>query len=297
MQRVYRSRYTTYMRSPAKLIFIGNIAIQTVINKRLSEEYVEVGGSAWYIAFGAACVAKTGTVGIVATLGSDHEALKDRLRNLDIDTQGIVVDKLRKTASFHVVEQHNVRNFVARMNAAEKLHLDKFPNAYKYAKHIHLASDYPKRQLAWIAFLKQYYKSRITISAVTFEAYVKDYPEETIAVLQQVDMLFMNEMEYRMLRRLNFTPKMPYILQRGAKGASYYDKRLIVSKPAPRVDVVSTNGAGEVLAGVFLASRIQGYSVSRALKIAVILASRSVQTRGVEHLALICMSAKQTKKT
>lgn len=78
----------------------------------------------------------------------------------------------------------------------------------------------------------------------------------------------------------------PTVLKRGAKGATYIDMQAGVefTVNAPSTNVVDTTGAGDTLAGVFLARRARGDSVEDALTDAVNVASKTVTDFGVEHI-------------
>ena len=53
---------------------------------------------------------------------------------------------------------------------------------------------------------------------------------------------------------------------------------------APSVEVVDTSGAGDTLAGVFLAEKAKGISDEKALEDGVNTASKTVTDFGVEHI-------------
>ena len=124
-----------------------------------------------------------------------------------------------------------------------------------------------------------------TISADTFETFVRDFPEETQQVLGRINMLFINEDEYENLVYGGaINNQIPTILKKGKKGAVYFDPDTIIEVPALSVNAVDTTGAGDVLAGAFLALRSQNIPIDESLKTAVHLASRSVTKFGVDHL-------------
>jgi ribokinase len=66
----------------------------------------------------------------------------------------------------------------------------------------------------------------------------------------------------------------------GAEGALFADSRSWIRVPAPKVEVVDTTGAGDLLAGTFLGLRERGCEREVALKIAVAAASAKVSRRG-----------------
>lgn len=66
----------------------------------------------------------------------------------------------------------------------------------------------------------------------------------------------------------------------GPEGALLADAGAVIRVPAPRVDVVDTTGAGDLLAGTFLGLCERGCSREAALKVAVAAASAKVSRRG-----------------
>jgi sugar/nucleoside kinase (ribokinase family) len=76
------------------------------------------------------------------------------------------------------------------------------------------------------------------------------------------------------------------VLKRGEKGVCYFEKgRLIAKAMAPVIKkVVDTTGAGELIAGIFLALIIRGFPVEKSLSLACMVASWSVENFGIEHL-------------
>lgn len=275
------------MKSPLQMVIIGHIALQEEVNERIHSSFSEIAGAGWYCAIGAACVAERGSVGIVSIVGNDHPDILHRLQSMGIDTQGIYVDKKKNTAQFHVVEKDGNRIFTAHFNAAEKPFVEHFPNNYWKARHIHIATCPPKQQIEWIQFLRSHAQAPMTISVDLFEQYVRDNPEETEQVIHLADLVFLNEEEYAFLDHKHTLEKKPYILKRGVEGAEYKNNEEHIVVSAPNVVCVSTSGAGEIVASIFLMRTLQQKSIKEALTEAVEYASASVKQKGVEHLLLL----------
>lgn len=55
-------------------------------------------------------------------------------------------------------------------------------------------------------------------------------------------------------------------------------------RPAPEVSVVDVTGAGDVVAGTFLASIVSDRSAEESLVAAVQAASQSITKEGIEHI-------------
>ena len=88
----------------------------------------------------------------------------------------------------------------------------------------------------------------------TFEHFVRTEPFASREACDLADLIFINEAEYRGLYRENEIPKAPTILKHGPRGADYMaDGMTRAAAEAPAVQVVDDTGAGEILAGVYLA--------------------------------------------
>lgn len=119
----------------------------------------------------------------------------------------------------------------------------------------------------------------------TPESFAADYPEETKLAMRKADIIFMNEEEMNIMQSLGYNDfTTPTVIKYGERGAEYRHNTIVISTAAPEVRTVDTTGAGDVLAGAFLAQRVQNIPVDTSLVNAVKLASRSVTNFGVDHL-------------
>ncbi len=76
-------------------------------------------------------------------------------------------------------------------------------------------------------------------------------------------------------------PPAPAVLKHGPGGAEFFADGVRHRIPAPEADEADPIGAGEILAGSFLALRARGLAEDRALTYAVAAATRSVTEFGV----------------
>jgi sugar/nucleoside kinase (ribokinase family) len=263
------------------LVIVGDVAYNTDITK--FGEKTSIGGSAYFASVGASIYSKK--VGVVARAGTDFDKSGFLKRYINID--GLAVVENEKTARYAFYHHSNgSRDFIkSERGAASIVDTTIFPRKYLKAKYIHLATSPPTHQLEWVRFLRSRIPSSTVVSADTFEVFARESPGLTIEVLNLVDLIFMNEEENAIL--LEFGEgrfKSPMVLKRGARGATYIDTGNRIDVHAPRVRVVETSGAGEILAGVFLALKSQGRSIADSLRKGVELASMSVTEYGVEHL-------------
>lgn len=164
---------------------------------------------------------------------------------------------------------------------AEEVDLSIFPKDFYKAKFIHLATQLPQHALQWLHMLS----GHGGVSVDAFEAFVTRFPEETKRMLEMADIIFLNEFEYSALQATYIsTLQKPIILKYGPKGATIRQNGITNTAIATEVSVVDTTGAGDVLAGAFLAQIAEGVTVGNALQKAVDLATFSVTEFGVDHL-------------
>ena len=244
------------------------------------KDKTSVGGAAYYSAVGAACFSDN--IGIVARVGGDFDLAC--LTQKKINIEGIKVISDGKTCRFEVIQhQDGSREFEAYRGVAGIVDTSIFPNDYFSSKFIHLSTQQPDHAITWLNILSD----NKNVSVDSFELFVKEFPDLTRQMFQKADTIFTNETEWQVMQQFgdDFINK-PIIIKRGKDGAVYKSKGEIFIIPAPKVSAVDFSGAGDVLAGAFLALRAQGISIEIALKKAVDLASYSVTEFGVEHIFL-----------
>lgn len=266
--------------STLDLVLIGNLAFnedRTPFGQRVS-----CGGSAYYCAKGASVVSP-GRVGVLADVGVDFDLTL--LRQIGVNLEGIRIHEQGQTSHF-IVTQHSdgSRTFEPIWGIATDVSLGPFPTFYYQATHFHLATMPPHRQLSWIELLRSNCP-HAKISADVYESYVRSHTTESAKVVAAVDLAFMNKEEATLLDLLDEQyPSKPRIIKLGPGGAYYSHHNIRVFEPAPpTTTVIDTNGAGEILAGVFLSLSLWGLTIPDALKFAVQLASASVTEFGIDH--------------
>lgn len=264
-----------------QLVVIGDLAFQEdiLVDGRINSSQ---SGSAYYCACGASLISDQ--IGVVARVGTDFAL--ESFHKWKVDTSGIDRVNKGKTARYKNLQLPNgTRKFKAFEGVSSQVKPEIFPNDYFSASYIHLASSSPQKQLIWINYLNKRVSKRTILSVDTFEKFVKKFPDITYQVLQKARMLFINEEEWSILNRYKrMKLNISVILKKGHLGAVYLSRNHKIEIPAPKVKVVDTSGAGEVLAGIFLAMQAQGYTIEKSLEKAVQEASRSVSKLGIEHL-------------
>lgn len=257
---------------------IGDIAWNHDITP--TKDQTSVGGAAYYSAVGASCFSDQ--IGIVARVGGDFNL--DCLIQKKINIDGVKVIPDEKTCRFEVIQhQDGSREFESFRGVAGIVDTSIFPNNYFSSKFIHLSTQHPNHAITWLNM----FSNHKNVSVDSFELFVKEFPDLTRQMFQKADIIFTNESEWQVMQQFgnDFINK-PIIIKRGKDGAIYKNRDEIFIIPAPKVTAVDFSGAGDVLAGAFLALRAQGVSIETALKKAIGLASYSVTEFGVEHIFL-----------
>jgi sugar/nucleoside kinase (ribokinase family) len=262
---------------PPSLVLIGHVGWAT--NETATGTRVSLGGSGYAAAFAASLVLP-GQVGLVAQVGPDLAG--PGLNQLPIDRAGLAVLP-GASAAFHITEHGDgTRSFRSSLGVAACPRFDTFPAAYFQARHVHLGTMPPAQQIAWLTFLRDH-GLHAPISVDTFEHFVSTEPAASREACDLADLIFINEAEYAGLYRDNESPKAPTILKHGPLGADFISDGVTRSAlPAPAAQVVDGTGAGEILAGAYLALRARGLSNRRALDCAVRAATSSVTEFGVD---------------
>ena len=262
-----------------KFAIIGHIAFNRDITP--FGDVVSIGGSAYYCGIGASLANPSGA-GIVSVIGNDFN--KNSIKSLNIDSQGIASSETEKTAEFVITQlEDGSRLFKAQWGVAENVRTDIFPESYSKIEYAHLATAPPHQYLKWIEMLRGL-SQEVFISIDTFEYFAVNYPKESREAIRLADFVFINEEERNLLELDINSLNKPYVLKLGAKGAIYCNGLKKIHAKAPKVKAVDTTGAGDILAGAFLALVSNNKKEDFALKMAVEIASLSTESFGVNHL-------------
>ena len=263
--------------APIGLVLVGHVGWAT--NENAHGTGVSLGGSGYAAAY-AASTLLGGRVGLAAQIGQDLNL--HGLHALGPDLAGLAILP-GASARFHISRPGGeTRVFESELGVAASPRFGTFPEPYFRAGHVHLGTMPPGQQLGWLKFLRDH-GFQAPISVDTFEHFVAAQPAASREVCDLADLIFINEAEYRGLYRDHEIPKAPTILKHGPRGADYIaDGMTHVASAIPAVQVVDDTGAGEILAGVYLALRAHGLAADRALGYAVRAASSSVTEFGVD---------------
>jgi sugar/nucleoside kinase (ribokinase family) len=258
-------------------VVIGHVGHAT--DRTAKGAFSSAGGSGYAVATAAASVFPGG-VGLVAQIGADFD--QGILRRLSLDLDGVAVLP-GASAMFRIDESRDGRrSFQSVLGVAACPRPELFPESYLHASRVHLGTMPPRQQLAWLDFLRRK-AVHAAISVDMFEHFVARETAASREACDQADLVFLNRVEYEGLYRAGPYPKAALVLKHGPGGADLVrDGVKQHHAHAPWVRAVDTVGAGEILAGVFLALRAQGVAEATALRYAVAAASRSVTEFGVD---------------
>lgn len=258
-----------------KFVVIGNSAfdVNTFLN-RGNITVVNNGGACLYSLIPASIYTKTG---VVTRIGNDFN--KGLFEDLNIDKKGLKFINSKSSKFIHTYTSSNgqERTFKAEINDDCMITIDDIPNEYLSAKYIHISTNFPDTQLEMVKYLKQ--NSKAIISIDTHEAYYKD--EKVLEAFNLADIAFIDK-EFTNLYNCNAKIK---ILKLGSKGCKFISENKEFTSPATLCEeVIDKTGAGDVVAGVFMALLSMNYSYEYSLNKAVNMATESIKDYGVEHL-------------
>ncbi len=256
---------------PAELVLIGHAGFATDRTPNGTVSYI--GGSG----FAASALIDDG-VGLVTQVGTDFDL--DNLRRLTLDMEGVAVVP-GASAAFLIDQLPSGRlQFSSDLGVAAEPRFDLFPATYFEARFAHLGTAPPQQQLEWLDFLR-HKGCHAQISVDMFAPFVATEPDTCRRMCDLADLVFLNEEEFQGIYGGNLRPRKPTILKHGPAGVEYLAWGLRHSVRAPSVTELDPVGAGEILAGTFLALRTRGVPVVRALANAVAAATSSVTEFGV----------------
>ncbi len=102
------------------------------------------------------------------------------------------------------------------------------------------------------------------------------YREKIAPVAYRVDILYINESEYKMVfgdknpREVASGSRGILVVKKGEKGATVFDGAREYSEEPPKVKVIDTTGAGDVFNAYFNSCVLEGMSIEESLRYAVV---------------------------
>ena len=262
-----------------KLVIIGNIAYDIIDFSKLKEKrpnIVDIGGACVFSTVPASLFHR---VGMVGKIGKDLDI--SQFYDYNIDLSGVKTLDIPTTRFYTIwnTADGQDRTVTGAVQPEMEVGSSDIPKNFLGAKHFHLTTATPEKQLELIEFLRQ--NTDATISADTIDEFAK-HPN-CKKVFDSVDIAFIDK-EYTELLDCKAKTK---IIKYGKKGCLYYskDKQFPVHSQVIE-DVVDKTGAGDCLNGTFLNLLVNGESEEVALRTAVDLATESIKQHGILGLRL-----------
>ena len=262
-----------------KLVVIGNIAYDIIDFSKLEEKrpnIVDIGGACVFSTVPASLFHR---VGMVGKIGKDLDI--SQFYDYNIDLSGVKTLDIPTTKFYTIwnTADGQDRTVTGTVQPEMEVGSSDIPKNFLGAKHFHLTTATPEKQLELIEFLRQ--NTDATISADTIDEFAKQ--PNCKKVFDSVDIAFIDK-EYTELLDCKAKTK---IIKYGKKGCLYYskDKQFPVYSQVIE-DVVDKTGAGDCLNGTFLNLLVNGESEEVALRTAVDLATESIKQHGILGLRL-----------
>lgn len=257
-----------------KLVIIGNIAYDIIDFSKLEEKrpnIVDIGGACVFSTVPASLFHR---VGMVGKIGKDLDI--SQFYDYNIDLSGVKTLDIPTTKFYTIwnTADGQDRTVTGAVQPEMEVGSSDIPKNFLGAKHFHLTTATPEKQLELIEFLRQ--NTDATISADTIDEFAKQ--PNCKKVFDSVDIAFIDK-EYTELLDCKAKTK---IIKYGKKGCLYYskDKQFPVYSQVIE-DVVDKTGAGDCLNGTFLNLLVNGESEEVALRTAVDLATESIKQHGI----------------
>ena len=256
-----------------------------------------VGGGAYFAAVGSSAVSQE--VGLVTRVGGDFD-LSELSRYVRCD--GVAVIKDGQTAhsiqTYHDQSDLTNRSITLIEGVNSGIVADDIPSEWLANASLVLVSTMvPSQQQEIVRTLvskKRGQSSRVggialqhpIVAVDSDQCWLReDTSRKTVCeTMKLADIAFMNRVEWETFREI--AREIPIVvLKRDSEGASVLIRGEVAAEfPAPHVEVVDVTGAGDVLAGTFLAHLSQGRDLPGALSQAIFAASQSITKEGVVHL-------------
>jgi sugar/nucleoside kinase (ribokinase family) len=277
------------------VVVVGSVAFDS-IETPIGKVEKAIGGSATYFSLAASYFMP---VNLVAAVGEDFtEDQREILRRRNIDLTGLTIVKEGKTFYWHgrYGQDPNEReSIVTELNVFDGFR-PTLPQAYKGAKWLFLGNIDPEIQLEVIGQME----GRPLVGCDTMNFWIERKPDKLLAVLQQVDVFFINDSEARLLsgninligaaRTILDMGPTAVVIKKGEHGAFLFTQNFRVFAPAyPLEEVVDPTGAGDSFAGGFIgylakAGGLHELNLRRAMYYGTIAASFTCESFSVGRL-------------
>lgn len=271
------------MNTHPSLLIIGYTNID--INITPTKTTTLPGGAGYFAALAASLV--TRPIGFVTRIGTDFDPSFLLSRVLS-DGVHIIRDKptARSIQRYHSDTDLTQRDISLEWGVAPDLCPEDIPPEWTDSiQYVHIGTMPPDQQNRFLSQIRSSMPNAVI--SVDTDHYLFSFPgnlEKIQETLRSADIIFLNRTEYTELR--DIADAHPFsVVKQDRDGAKilHYGKEACHA-PAKSVEPVDVTGAGDILAGVFIASLSKGIPETHALEQAVEFATKSVTQEGVMHL-------------
>lgn len=204
----------------------------------------------------------------IGAIGDDGIWAKDRLQSYGVETAFIRVSDLSTGNAIIAVDDAAENSIILYPGANQALTEDEILVALGTAgaSDIFLTQNETNAQVEGVKLAKDK-GLRVAYAAAPFEAKAVE------AVLDQLDLLFLNEVEAQQLQEATGLspenlPVLDVIVTLGARGCRWYHGGQVLEFDAHRVEAVDTTGAGDTFTGYVLAALDRGMNMPEAIDLA-----------------------------
>ena len=266
------------LQSP-NLVIVGNIAYDIINFSKVNDkrnDLINIGGACVFSTIPASIFYR---VGMVGKIGKDLDISK--FFNYNIDLSGVKQINMPTTKFYTVLSSIDGQERIVNgeVNPEMEVGYRDIPKHFLNAKHFHLTTAVPNKQLEIINFLRENTKATISVDTIDEFANIPTCKE----VFNSVDYAFIDR-EFSSLLSCKAPKK---IIKYGKTGCLYYSKEKTFSVYSHIIkNVVDKTGAGDCLNGVFMNLIINGICEEKALRIAVDVATDSIKYEGIMNINL-----------
>jgi cytidine kinase len=258
------------------VVIVGHLGFEFVSTPHGQAD--SLGGAAYYSAVGAAL--SGARVSLVSSVGEDYPI--DTIAALGIDVSHVAVQA--GSSSRFVISY-------APTFAERSVEFDlgvggdiRWPDDFTTtARYIYIATNLPDSQLELLRHVRRCGIDAL-VAVECFDQFIQAYPETVCRVVREADLFFANLAEFGLLRGRCGDTFGDYVVKKAERGAEFCVGGRRVCADSPEVELVDPTGAGDVLAGAFLAKCSHGVEPARALDHACKMAAQVVTNFGAQAL-------------
>ena len=196
--------------------------------------------------------------------------------------------RLEDVPHFEIVYEGdgNARLVSATWGTEETMHPGLLDDSLLDASIIHIAAIHaPELQMRFVEDLRARTSARL--SAGTYGYMARRAPDTVRALMERVDLFFMNEFESALVfgeERPPVRTGQILVVTRGPRGADVWQGDHCTHVPICPAQPVDLTGAGDSVCGGTLAGLLRGLHPSEAVRLGMALASRTIEAPGMEAL-------------